>query len=54
MHLHLHLQCRLAEKYKECQSNTDILAKEINSKEEYLDSLQPQLASILKVGEPTE
>ncbi|XP_033628155.1 THO complex subunit 5 homolog A-like [Asterias rubens] len=45
---------RLAEKYKECQSNTDILAKEINSKEEYLDSLQPQLASILKATIPVQ
>ncbi|XP_022085627.1 THO complex subunit 5 homolog isoform X2 [Acanthaster planci] len=45
---------RLAEKLKDCQSNTDILAREINTKEEYLDSLQPQLATILQATIPVQ
>lgn len=45
---------RLAKKFKECQSNTDIMIKEIQTKQEYIDSLQPRLEKILDCTKPVQ
>ncbi|PIK53740.1 putative THO complex subunit 5-like A isoform X2 [Apostichopus japonicus] len=43
---------RLSEKYDASESNRDLVAREIKSKQEYLESLQPRLKSILEGNLP--
>lgn len=45
---------RLAQKYDASESNRDSVASEIKSKQEYLDSLQPRLKSILEATVPVQ
>ncbi|XP_077996042.1 THO complex subunit 5-like [Glandiceps talaboti] len=45
---------RLAEKCKDAQSNKDIFLKEIHTKKEYLDSLQPKLTDVLQSTQPLQ
>ena len=42
---------RLSEKLKQQEHSKDDVVKGIQSKKEYLDSLQPKLNAILEVGE---
>ena len=41
---------RLAEKLKEANQQKEIISREIKTKTEYLESLQPKLNTILQVG----
>ncbi|KAE8634083.1 hypothetical protein XENTR_v10002196 [Xenopus tropicalis] len=45
---------RLAEKYKECLASKEKILKEIEIKKEYLNSLQPQLNSIMQASLPVQ
>lgn len=45
---------RLAEKYKECLASKEKILKEIEVKKEYLNSLQPQLQSIMQASLPVQ
>ncbi|XP_071849809.1 THO complex subunit 5-like [Apostichopus japonicus] len=45
---------RLSEKYDASESNRDLVAREIKSKQEYLESLQPRLKSILESTVPVQ
>ena len=42
--------CRLAGKLKEAQTSKEKISQEIQKKEDYLDTLQPKLSSILEVN----